>query len=78
MELLGDAPGDRLVVGDAGDEGLLAAQVEEHGEERRRRRWCADRSFSPSEGEGLVPPRLGWFGPYLASVEIPHQMAETH
>jgi hypothetical protein len=31
MQLLGDAPGDRLVIGDAGDQGLLAAQIEEHG-----------------------------------------------
>ncbi len=30
-QLLGDAPGDRAVVGDARDEGFLAAQIEEHG-----------------------------------------------
>jgi hypothetical protein len=31
VQLLGDAPGDRLVVGNASDQGLLAAQIEEHG-----------------------------------------------
>ena len=36
MQLLGNAPSDRLVVGDAGDEGLLAAEVEEHGGRCRR------------------------------------------
>ena len=30
VELLGNAPGDGAVVGDAGDQGLLAAEIKEH------------------------------------------------
>jgi hypothetical protein len=57
MELLGDAPSDRLVIGDAGDESLLAAQIEKHGKVGRRRRWGAIERFSLSEGGALAPPR---------------------
>jgi hypothetical protein len=54
MELLGDSPGDRLVVGDAGDQGLLAAQIEEHGEGAAAgavERWC-DSPAAPAAGPG--------------------------
>ncbi len=48
-QLLGDAPGDRAVVGDARDEGFLAAQIEEHG---------GDAEYRPGNSGGILLHRI--------------------